>query len=1730
MKALEFHPGCPKTQHCLLFEDDMVGNLMGASSSTAFPIYQNVLLADHGSLNPENAEQILRNAKILFDDNSYMYIEGVGLYTSPTGIGSYRAVPHSNVSGIIETGAEKWVLQVSPVSKRMQAKLNFREKWKHLGSSVRDVVWDVAYEFYPCSMIQKGETLSFPSFTGQAFIDSAKVEGTVSNMCSEILKECVGKHQQFSSQTDCENYMSSLPHVDPICEWKYGPFAVQGESLMCKFLHHFMAGLEPHFHCYHAGKGLPDMAGKRKCVVEDCIDENTPKELLIPGKSTGKKKRSLEHLTRQRERDLFAAPGDSTISGNNYNGTNSAAEVVTDELSDMGSTRSSSIQSLTRCDSPGTLSAPQCRTRMMSANSNATDLVEGAVEQAKTSKKKRMQCSSGNLEDLAAATVLAVQFCMPALVMGSCNEKCFQAVNTYLGRFAENGVLCSCDYEYSGEEAGGESRTVGYGSSMRSSALLNLLSIDAGTLVKFCSDQPLLFDFPTCIFGSSQLQGFSSSSISVSAGQGSGTTQCRSKQYLSVGNVCKYWDFRKVEVLFAWEWGDQSQKLGRRTKSNLIASAECSVFTSWYTEYTNTKREFLVPFYLQKHQSITSPLFIHPEGFGSMISSHVEYVEGLRSKQIRGPYSNKVGICWIGDRNDVFLPQRTVPILQSTDSYHHASSRRFGEELFPGLNAKGGEQYHQHFPASSDTYEKMAGKDLRKSISAAAFHSLLGTTSQSVSGVNFDQSLTDKHIKDFVDASFAFFLNEGFHRLHGHTIATAYKVQAYQIWRLMKKVFSEARMGEVLRKSNWTMDMTVEEGYRLGVDYVNPVLGIVDLLDSLIHRVRLDYCAVKELWQQDPVRFVLEHARMAPPVAGFVAKLDEQGASPRLYNSGIANYDESIFANPFTFNPNRANLDQVSAWNVLEQDYQNPRGNGEHTTLKRMCPARTFSMQFITQAAPKFFPTETGSKCGKNGYRVRHGVEFESERDAATDIEVWKVVDDIKKDAAKDNLMILLHDFPENPLIWSQFIAMFSVGENFHFWAPTYPGWGDSQQSRLSPDACAFPDLGKTLSKLIANAMKEWETVYLVGVGTGGILAWYATHFLSFDDASKLGGLIVLQAPHPTAFFKHYMEKAPWKQTPFYFCTEDALSGMYQKQVLEEWMDLYTKKMEYWNTEWQYDFQNHWEKTGLQNMCCSYRASFKEGDAGFPYPTDPIMEELSEVDPPTPILMLSAEHDPVLPQKPYMESLSLVSSKVGKLFIWHEVRGETMLNSKCLLRPGAKKNIVGGTWDARHTYKHCVDGVVDQVRRFTIATKRIKHSVWNLMVPLPMVSTAFKREAQADFSYAFAVVMVIVVILSGFALEIWIGPFLVDSPNKGRIWKFSQVFLVPGNFGALVSGSFLGLPLYVFCLFKFGFPELSSKLLVPIYAPSFFEGSLLKRVLFFWDGVATTIHHTSGTIIYAACLLHLDEAKHAAMIVWPLGFQHLFAVLKYQSDVVYQITTLGLELWFQFEAYALLPLVSDFAYVGICGLLFAHYMWIFYALVILGVQVVECRSASGKEEDDHHRGGKDDEKKISRKPSKPKLRSVVVPKHPHSLNIMDWRGHKKRHKYLALYAAWSHKVGDSEDEEDDESEGDSKKTRANLSSAQSKREDSGAKYAAQNSTKDGNCNSKLMGRETEIDNIAPQKPGSVRTVHDVSSDQAQTRKSFDDDANKAIYLVAEVNDVTAAAEVDDIDASVPLAV
>jgi len=206
-------------------------------------------------------------------------------------------------------------------------------------------------------------------------------------------------------------------------------------------------------------------------------------------------------------------------------------------------------------------------------------------------------------------------------------------------------------------------------------------------------------------------------------------------------------------------------------------------------------------------------------------------------------------------------------------------------------------------------------------------------------------------------------------------------------------------------------------------------------------------------------------------------------------------------------------------------------------------------------------------------------------------------------------------------------------------------------------------------------------------------------------------------------------------------------------------------------------------------------------------------------------------------------------------------------------------------------------------------------------------------------------------------LEMWIGPLLPASPHRDALWKFSQVCIVPVNFAVLAaSSSFLGVPLYVFALFKMGFPEIVSGLVVS------FSGICREKNMWTWvdevyrftDAAALLVHHTAGTILYACCLTHLVDMFSIGIVAFAAGSQHMMSFVKYapalKKTKIYELGLLLFEVLFELEAFYIYPSLHWLGKVGMSMLLGSHWVWFVVAVCnYFTDQLLACGRAEGGE-------------------------------------------------------------------------------------------------------------------------------------------------------------------------------------
>ena len=224
-KPFTFAPGCEETQRCLFMSDDKIFNVV-TGGDAVFPVFENLLSERSPSI-----EQVLVNAKILYDDKSIMNIQGIGTYKGPTGIGEYRVVPQFLVDNEF---LEVTKFVASPSSFFTDVELVGQEKWYHLDNMTLMTKWNLRFSYHPCSVVRKREDLKFPPETAQAFSDSGKADGKVESVCKVVMEHCTGAFQQYNSTEECISFLGSLPHHDQTCQDAFGEYSAMGNSCKCQ--------------------------------------------------------------------------------------------------------------------------------------------------------------------------------------------------------------------------------------------------------------------------------------------------------------------------------------------------------------------------------------------------------------------------------------------------------------------------------------------------------------------------------------------------------------------------------------------------------------------------------------------------------------------------------------------------------------------------------------------------------------------------------------------------------------------------------------------------------------------------------------------------------------------------------------------------------------------------------------------------------------------------------------------------------------------------------------------------------------------------------------------------------------------------------------------------------------------------------------------------------------------------------------------------------------------------------------------------------------------------------------------------------------------------------------------------------------------------------------------------------------------------------------------------------
>lgn len=234
----------------------------------------------------------------------------------------------------------------------------------------------------------------------------------------------------------------------------------------------------------------------------------------------------------------------------------------------------------------------------------------------------------------------------------------------------------------------------------------------------------------------------------------------------------------------------------------------------------------------------------------------------------------------------------------------------------------------------------------------------------------------------------------------------------------------------------------------------------------------------------------------------------------------------------------------------------------------------------------------------------------------------------------------------------------------------------------------------------------------------------------------------------------------------------------------------------------------------------------------------------------------------------------------------------------------------------------------DQIRKNnTLCTNDCHDTAWKVTDTSPQ-STMNDDE----FLVYIAILIWATVLLAGFGCELL---FMIMFSRQGwsdkleTLWRLAQfvfpLFLLT-VLGLAMLRNFMALPLLVFGLWKFGFPETISYMYTALYGSKKARAKRLADVI---NSSGMTLHHSSATMVIASMLAGVIPANRytvGAPLVTVM--QHWFILMKYVNVWVYDAIQLTFELFFQWVV------LSDLEYLyaihwtvtfGALGVLTAHW-------------------------------------------------------------------------------------------------------------------------------------------------------------------------------------------------------------
>eukprot|EP00522_Entomoneis_paludosa_P018381 CAMPEP_0172454616 /NCGR_PEP_ID=MMETSP1065-20121228/11550_1 /TAXON_ID=265537 /ORGANISM="Amphiprora paludosa, Strain CCMP125" /LENGTH=373 /DNA_ID=CAMNT_0013206967 /DNA_START=218 /DNA_END=1335 /DNA_ORIENTATION=- len=205
----------------------------------------------------------------------------------------------------------------------------------------------------------------------------------------------------------------------------------------------------------------------------------------------------------------------------------------------------------------------------------------------------------------------------------------------------------------------------------------------------------------------------------------------------------------------------------------------------------------------------------------------------------------------------------------------------------------------------------------------------------------------------------------------------------------------------------------------------------------------------------------------------------------------------------------------------------------------------------------------------------------------------------------------------------------------------------------------------------------------------------------------------------------------------------------------------------------------------------------------------------------------------------------------------------------------------------------------------------------------------------AQFQVYIAFVMWMTMVLTGLGLEVlvWLsflqGHWTREMETYWRVAQFVFPLWVATAVGLAMTHNYLALPIMVFSMWKFGFPETILYIYNGLYNK---KHSKFQRVVDLINGIGTVIHHSTSSLYVAVIVTGALPAHRAVIQVsLPLLMQHWFVLLKYYNTWAYVALQLILEAWFEWTILSSLEVVHNLHWTGgvlVGAMIFAHWLYL----------------------------------------------------------------------------------------------------------------------------------------------------------------------------------------------------------